>query len=387
MRRSLNFTVACLFMVMCLVACSFAASGFQESQDEETERPSEHTREQASNGDMNEEIDSPTQTEDKDADLVEYHGPVEHIFFHPTIVYTELAFDYDAMAKGYNDYFVTVDEFKRTLNELHKNDYILIDINSLIVEKEDGKIGTRQLMLPEGKKPLVISIDDMNYYDYMRKNGNVFKLVLDEEGEVASYEKTPEGKELITRNHAIAPILDQFVEKHPDFSFNGAKGLIALTGYEGVLGYRTNELDRADIEDRKQEALKVIKRLKETGWTFASHGYGHLDANKAGYQRLADDTAQWKSEVESLIGVTDVYVYPYGSRVETGGAKFKDLVESGFKILCGVGPEPYLEVYKDSVIMMDRRHIDGIALQTQKDRLTPLLDADIVLEHEIRPEY
>ncbi|WP_221563308.1 polysaccharide deacetylase family protein [Alkalihalobacillus sp. TS-13] len=387
MRRLFIFAFACLFMTMSLVACSFPVSGLQENQDNETERQPEHTREQLSNKDTNEEIDSQPQTEDPDGKLVEYHGPVEHIFFHPTIVYPELAFDYDAMAKGYNDYFVTVDEFKRTLDELHKNDYILIDINSLVEEKEDGKIVTRQLMLPEGKKPLVLSIDDMNYYDYMRKNGNVYKLVLDEEGEVASYEKTLEGKELITRDHAIVPILEQFVEEHPDFSFNGAKGLIALTGYEGVLGYRTNELNSVEIEDRKQEALKVIKRLKETGWSFASHGYGHLDANKVGYHRLADDTHQWKEEVEVLIGGTDVYIYPYGSRVETGGAKFKDLVETGFKILCGVGPEPYMEVYEDSAIMMDRRHIDGIALQTQKDRLAPLLDADNVLENEVRPEY
>ena len=39
----------------------------------------------------------------------------------------------------------------------------------------------------------------------------------------------------------LVPILDRFVEEHPDFSYRGAKAILALTGYNGVLGYRTDE--------------------------------------------------------------------------------------------------------------------------------------------------
>ena len=47
------------------------------------------------------------------------------------------------------------------------------------------------------------------------------------------------------------PILNKFVKEHPDFSLNGEKGVVALTGYEGVLGYRTNELNSKDYEKKK----------------------------------------------------------------------------------------------------------------------------------------
>jgi hypothetical protein len=319
-------------------------------------------------------------------DLVVYKGPVEHIFFHPLIAYPELAFDGDAMAKGYDDWFVTVKEFERIIQALYEHDYVLIDIHALYEEKmENGKkvVVPKELLLPRNKKPLILSIDDLNYYDYMLENGNVYRLILDDNGNVATYSKNPKGEEVISHDNEIIPLLDAFVGQHPDFSFHGAKGVIALTGYQGVLGYRTNELDSPGYESVKKQALQVIARLKETGWTFASHGYGHLDAVRVSYDRLANDTQQWKKEVEPLVGPTSVYIYPYGSRVETGSAKYNYLVKAGFPVLCSVGPAPYLKYTPDSV-MMDRRHIDGISLKTQQDRLKPLFNAEEVID-SVRP--
>jgi hypothetical protein len=71
----------------------------------------------------------------------------------------------------------------------------------------------------------VLSVDDLNYYTYMRENGNVFRLVLDDKGEVAAYSRTSEGQGLVTRENEIVPILDDFVKLHPDFSWHGARGL------------------------------------------------------------------------------------------------------------------------------------------------------------------
>lgn len=324
--------------------------------------------------------------EEKVETLVPYKGPIEHIFFHPLIAYPKLAFDNDSMSKGYDDWFVTVKEFEKIIWSLYANNYILIDIHSLIDEtQQNGKtvVTQKELLLPENKKPLVLSIDDMNYYDYMLKNGNVYKLILDDQGNIATYSLTPAGEKRIAYDNEIIPILDQFVKEHSDFSFHGAKGVIALTGYQGVLGYRTNLLDSPRYATEKDEALKVIKRLKETGWTFASHGYGHLDANKVSYDRLASDTQQWKKEVESLTGRVNVYIYPYGSRVETDSKKYHRLVNSGFDILCSVGPAPYVKVKPDA-LMMDRRHIDGISLKTQGERMLGLFNASEVID-SVRP--
>jgi len=322
----------------------------------------------------------------KNVHYVQYQGPIEHLFFHPLIAFPELAFDNDYMTKGYDDYFVTVSEFTKIIEALYKNNYILVNIQDIYdPQLIDGNLMIRQkeLFLPEGKKPLILSIDDLNYYEYMRENGNVYKLILDPYNRIATYAISPTGEEVISRTNEIIPLLDDFVNAHEDFSFQGAKGIIALTGYEGILGYRTNELGSPNYSDDKEAALKVVNRLKETGWTFASHGYGHLDVKKISYNLLVKDTKRWQAEVGSLIGETDVYIYPFGSSVLPPSEKFNYLVETGFPVLCSVGPNPYLQLTED-YLMMDRRHIDGIALKTQRERLLSLFDSLEIID-PIRP--
>ena len=84
-----------------------------------------------------------------------------------------------------------------------------------------------------------MSIDDLNYYPYMKENGMNHKLVLDRDGNVAAFLISPEGKEIIAYDTEIVPILDEFVAEHPDFSYKGANGIIDLTGFNWVLGYQT----------------------------------------------------------------------------------------------------------------------------------------------------
>mgnify|MGYP001176982531 CR=1 FL=1 len=313
--------------------------------------------------------------------LVPYAGPVEHIFFHPLIVDPARAFDGDRMSKGYDDWFVTVYEFRRILQSLYERGYVLVDIRTLFdVREENGRtvVALKIPLVPAGKKPLVLSVDDLNYYDYMLQNGNASRLVLDDTGRVAALYRDRSGNEVISREIEIVPIVDHFVEMHPDFSVGGAKGVIALTGYEGVLGYRT-QADSPQRERERSAAEPVVRRLKETGWVFASHGYGHLDARKVSLDRLKSDTERWKREVEPIVGPTAIYIYPYGSRPETGGDKFRMLTEFGFRMLCSVGPAPYLKT-TDEAVMMDRRHIDGIAFRDQRERLKPLFDVEQVID-------
>ncbi|MCR4432329.1 MAG: polysaccharide deacetylase family protein [Tepidanaerobacteraceae bacterium] len=336
--------------------------------------------------DISSQVFSPEKKSPAKPELLPYNGPIENIFFHPLIAYPKLAFDGDYLSKGYDDWFVTVNEFKRILEALYKNNYMLIDTKSIFEEKiVDGKkvLVKKTLMLPPGKKPLIISVDDLNYYDYMIKNGNVFRLILDENGNVATYSVSPEGEVVISHDNEIIPILDNFIKEHEDFSLHGAKGIIGLTGYQGILGYRTNEADSISYERQKSEALQVVKRLKETGWEFASHSYGHPDVRKISLEKLKRDTLKWKKEVEPLIGPTSIYIYPYGSSLSSKDPKFKFLLESGFKVFYGVGPKPY-ENFESNFVEMDRRHIDGMALKTQGKMLSPLFDAREVID-SVRP--
>jgi len=321
--------------------------------------------------------------------MVPFTGTVEHIFVHPLIAYSELAFDGEYNENDMDDWFITVSEFNRMLKQLYENKFILVDINSVYEEYEQhGKKLMRrsELLVPEGKKPLILSIDDLNYYNYMRKHGVVHKLILDEHGEIATFSINPEGKEVISKENECVPILNEFVENYPDFSLNGAKGTIGLTGYEGILGYRTN-FDNTNYKTERQAVGKVIDKLKEDGWNFASHSYGHIDFSEVSYVRVVNDTDKWKKEVESLIGETQVFIYPYGSSVNPTSDKFKYLQEVGLKIICPVGASSTEWILKTTnAVITDRRHVDGISLRWQRESFLDLYDAEKIIDRIVRPK-
>ena len=163
------------------------------------------------------------------------------------IAYPELAFDGDDQSKGFDDYFVTVPEFKETMRQFYENGYMLIDIHLLYEIDENGVAQKpEKLMLPAGKKPLVLSIDDLNFYKYMRANGMAHGFSLDETGKLVTYTDDEAGVRTYSDDNAIPPILEKFVEEHPDFSYGGQKGMICSTGYEGTLGFPTDLMDDPD---------------------------------------------------------------------------------------------------------------------------------------------
>jgi len=314
--------------------------------------------------------------------------PIEHIFFHPLVAYPEKAFDGDRISRGMDDYMATTTEFKRMLDELYKNDYILVDIEKVyerILDENSGKYVVRraELKLPSGKKPFIISLDDMNYYPYMIENGCVHKLVVGEGNRVATYTKHDDGSESIDYDNEVIPILDNFVAEHPDFSLNGAKGCVGLTGFEGVLGYRTQSGSENRDAEIKQ-AKEVIKVLKDTGWTFASHSYGHPDMAKITYEKFKYDTDKWKAEVEPLIGKTKVLLYPYGAGVPHASPKMDYLMQrGGFYVFCGVGIRHYERVYSDAVIA-DRKNIDGLTLRNRHREMLHMFDTSKVIDLSAR---
>ncbi len=283
----------------------------------------------------------------------------------------------------------TVDEFKAMLNELYANDYILIDIHDLALKTVDanGKVRfkTNAPLVPDGKKPLVLSVDDVNYYEYMEDDGFARKLVLDENGEVKNLYIDKEGNELVG-DYDVTPILDAFVKEHPDFSLRGAKGILALTGYEGTLGYDTHIKDSPTLKQDKKVAKAVAKRLKETGWQFAIHGFGHRDARKISYEYLISDTERWFNEVGSLVGETDIYIYPYGSEIDysTEADKLSYFQSVGLYYYCGVWSKAFVQV-NNSYVRQTRANLDGFSMITRPGSMADMFDVEKVLDKS-RPE-
>lgn len=336
---------------------------------------------------------------------VPYDGVVEHLFFHPVVAYPELAFDGDSKSDGIDDWMVTAGEYLKILESVYEKGYVLVDIADCWSEQTDESGQTRMvkntLYLPEGKKPLILSYDDVNYYEYMLANGFTYKLIIGEDGKLWSWGKDPQGKEVVSRDLDAVTILDKFVEEHPDFSPFGAKGCLSLTGYEGILGYRTQTDSKswtAEQEANRQKEIEAVKpivaELKRTGWTFGSHTWGHISLNTRTFDAVTADMQKWFAEVGSLVGETSVLFYPFGGRldgddVQQSGPAFRWMQEHGFRIFCSVGIDSWSKCKSDiSAVICDRLHPDGTTLRSAKarERYMKFYDAKDIIDLSVRPQ-
>ncbi len=348
-------------------------------------------------------------------ELTQAWGPeqlVEHIFFHPVIAYPEYTFSSaisQTRQEGLDDWMITVDEFNKIIQSVYDKGYILVrmeDVWSEVTDDTGAHMVRNTLMLPEGKKPLVISFDDVNYYDYMLIEGFTSKLVLGDDGQIWAETTDPfTGETSLTQELDATPLLDNFVLEHPDFSLNGAKAIYSLTGYQGILGYRTqndrdiavDSADRPAFESYRQSeidaAMPIIERLKETGWTFGSHTWGHikLGSSNRTLQSVQTDSQRWQDEVGTLVGPTDILFYPHGARPDgddwhTTGPIFQYLHGMGFRVFASVGVNSFSYIKDDiSAVICDRLHPDGTTLRRARDRYLQFYDAKDIIDLEVRP--
>ena len=332
MRRAISLFFA-LLLLLSLAACGSAPAPAADAPSQ-TEEPPAEVPEAPPEPEPEPEpytiLDPTVQPEGGVRDgvtYVAYDGVVEHLFFHPVVAYPELAFDGDYKSDGIDDWMVTAGEYLKILQSVYDKGYVLVDIADCWSEQtgEDGqtRMVKNTLYLPEGKKPLIFSYDDVNYYEYMLTNGFTYKLFIGEDGKLWSWGLDPQGNEVVSRDLDAVTILDKFVEEHPDFSPFGAKGCLSLTGYEGILGYRT-QTDRenwtAEREANHQKEIEAVKpivaELKRTGWTFGSHTWGHISLNTRTVDVVTADMQKWFDEVGSLVGETPVLFYPFGGRLD-----------------------------------------------------------------------
>ena len=328
---------------------------------------------------------------------------IPHIFFHILVADNSRAFDGDYTEAGYNQYMTTIPEFKAILEELYARDYVLIRIHDIakLVTNESGQQVYEQgdIYLPPGKKPIVISQDDVNFYEYMIDSdgdhlpdadgdGFASKLLVDAHGDITCEYVTAEG-EVVYGDYDLVPILERFVEEHPDFSYHGAKAIVALTGYEGVYGYRTDKDGKARLtpEEFQKEingAKAVNQWLKDNGWEIASHSYGHPSYGSLTWEELAHDVSRWEEEVQPVVGDTDIFIYPYGSDIagveNYSGAKYDTMYAAGYRFFCNVDSSEYWVHIRNNYVRQGRRNLDGYRMWYDPELLDDLFDATAVFD-------
>ncbi|MCD7819225.1 MAG: polysaccharide deacetylase family protein [Lachnospiraceae bacterium] len=315
--------------------------------------------------------------------LTEYEGDVVHLNFPNLIADTSLAFDGDSYAQTYSQNMITISEFEGILNQLYENGYILIDIHSLAEETDDGfgdiTMTAATLTLPDGKKPLVISVENLNYASVRSGDGVATNLVLDSDGEVAAVYTDSDGVRQ-TGAYDVVPVLEQFIEEHPDFSYRGARGIIGLSGKDGVFGYEVEEDSDEDWESNAETVKQIAEKLIEDGWTFAAEGYSYSYMSDMTYDELEEDITQWESVVGSLIGDCDTLIYPYGSEVDYTSEKVTCLTAKGYRYLIGLwASDDYLAV-NQTYLRQTRRAITGYILENCSDYFTDFFDVSVILD-------
>ncbi|MEY8598621.1 MULTISPECIES: polysaccharide deacetylase family protein [Mammaliicoccus] len=366
--------------IIFLIALVLILSGCQSVKQHVKKRKKEHKHQNK----IENKYDKRHHKDEKN--LVEYDGKVSHVFFHPIISDPQKAYtDNQQQEKGNYDWMVTVNEFNKAIEKLHENNYILINPHDAY-DLESTPVKRKKLKLPKGKKTLIMSMDDMNYYEYMQGNGYTERLTLNKDNETVAEKKNDQGKMEQSKTNDAVPLLNDYVKKHPDFSYKGQKAVVGLTGYEGVLGYRTNDLEKTNYEQRKKQAKKVADSMKRDGWTFASHSYGHINFEDSSDEQIIEDTKRWKKEVEPIVGKTDLFIFPHGAQDRNSTSYNYMIDEAGFKYMAGVGPDNFTSL-SNKDIYQDRVAIDGLNLHQFKYKLKPFFKPEEVYNKEDRQYY
>ena len=333
------------------------------------------------------------------------NSQISHLFVHSLIVDTDRAFSkYSSQPVGYNRYMTTVDEFNRILEQMYERGYVMVSVHDMAerVTDADGneKLVSKEIVLPEGKIPFVLSQDDVNYYQYMEKDGFADKLVIGEDG-LPTCEYIDKDGNVLYGEYDVVPIVDRFVREHPDFAYHGHKGILAVTGYEGALGYDTGlslkKYDGMD-EDKKMELINaerekviaVAEALKADGWEFASHSYTHTNMTTNSVSKVEYDLTRWRDEVEILLGDTDIYLYPFGADIcdwrGYSGDKYDLMKQFGFWYFCNVDSARYWVQIRDQYMRMGRINADGERMTLQPEKLEYFFDPETVLDKS-RPAF
>lgn len=327
---------------------------------------------------------------------------VTHVFYHTLIKDPSKAFDGDYKAADYNQVMTTIDEFNKITQTMYDKGYVLVSIYDMAEADGKGTMKPGEILLPPGKIPFVLSQDDVCYYHYMDGDGYASRLIVDDEGKVRNEYVEDDGT-VSVGDYDMVPLIDRFVEKHPDFSYRGAKGIVALTGYNGILGYRTDssyetrpddlDADKVewldshpdfDLEKERAGARKVAEAMKKNGWLFASHTWGHQNIGQIDLDHLKTDTQKFKDNVDPLIGGTDIIIFAFGTDLtvqeDYSGDKFEYLKDAGYNYFCNVDSSKYFVQIRDRYFRQGRRNLDGYRMYYNPELLEDLFDASEVFD-------
>ena len=319
---------------------------------------------------------------------------VYDLSFHVLLADPQRAFKDAIYAINYRNNFITTTEFTNILGQLYDNGYILVDLDDFYSLEYNSTSGTyiyveKQLRLPEGKKPVMLTELSASYYAYMQRgdqDGMADGLAsrLGHDGEVFYNEMINADGSISTGAYDMVPLLEEFISAHPDFSYRNARAVIAFAGYDRILGYRINDSSLgASVLQAERDGLKaIVETLKATGYKLACYTYNNVHYGSMTAEQIQTDITMWTERVTPWLGEVDMIVFARESDISdeapyTGNSKFHVLYNAGFRFFSGVGATPWNQV-ADRYVRHNRLMVTGGYLLNKSERYTELFDVDSI---------
>ncbi len=327
--------------------------------------------------------------------MVEYkdYSSIANLSFQMLIADPARAFADKELGGKYNQNFVTVDEFQKILEQLYAGGYVLVDFSSFTEGATglDGNVNffPNPIALPEGKKPIMITQTMVNYLGYMVDSnddgepdaggaGFAYQLTVDSQGEIKAKMIDANGQTQIG-NYDLVPILEDFIKAHPDFSYRGARATLAISGEEGVFGYRTL---KKYISSKGQDyydaevlgAQDLVNALRAKGYTIACYTFGNKAYGELTATQIQADLQEWTNEITPVIGEVDTLVFARTSDIgDYNGPKFEVLYKTGFRYFVRHGSEPYAEI-NNTYVRQSRLMVTGENMAWHSDQFSDYFD-------------
>ncbi len=328
---------------------------------------------------------------------------IPNLSFQLLIADPARGFTNESYGYSINKNFITTEEFSKTLQQLYDNGYILVDLDDFITTEisQDGQpvFKSKTLRLPNGKKPIMLTQTNVNYNYYLidsngekipDADGGGFASKLLWDGQKFTCEMVDSAGQTITGDFDLVPILEAFVAKHPDFSYKGAKATLALTGYNGLFGYRTHA-DAANIfgDDAYrlavQEAATVVNALRNSGYTLACYTYENIPYGQSSLTEIQADMTDWVNEVVPILGQVDILTYAQLTDITTdqaySGEKYQALQNLGFRYYLGFCEDgkPWASI-TPQYVRQGRILVTGANLAHHENWFTNLFDPSSILD-------
>lgn len=334
--------------------------------------------------------------------LDKWQEAVPVLAIRPLIARENLAFNIDKEHDHASKNLLTTKEFTNLLNALKADNYVLIR-PSIFYRYPESEVN---VIVPRGKKPIILILENACYSTLNQANGTVQKLLY-ADGQFQGFYEEVRGQTREANNNFFG-VLEQFIEDNPDFSFDGGKAIISFYLREDALGYiLTEDMLESQNEARKNQSLKpyimdqedykreqetfqeLLSRLVYAGYEPAVGGLGTTSYNRLGLTELQSEIELWQRRwqaggEESLPLILN---FPEGGHVYNQQAELDYLLGQGYRLMIGMGPKPY-NFYFQSFVHLDRQTVSPSSLQAVEsfglDQIMPSASWNKILDYASR---